>query len=88
LLLRARYIRAALGELQLKLVRWSSHAKRMLLKREVEQAEAEQTLTHPDEILPGQPPRMVYQRVYFDRMLGQEMLLRLVVEESEKSRWL
>jgi hypothetical protein len=31
----------------------------MLLKREVEQAEAEQMLTDLDEILPGQPPRIV-----------------------------
>jgi hypothetical protein len=67
----------------LKPVRWSSHAERMLLEREVELEEAQQTLTNPDKILAAEAPRMIYQRRYFDRMLGQDMLLRLVVEESD-----
>jgi len=52
----------------------------------VEREEAEQTLTHPDEILPGEQLRMIYQRVYFDKMLGQDMLVRLVVEEGKKEQ--
>lgn len=70
----------------LKSLRWSSHAKRMLLEREVEQGEAEQTLTNPDIILPCEPHRKIYQRVYFDKVLCQDMLLRLVVEETEAER--
>jgi hypothetical protein len=64
-------------------VRWSPHAKRKLSEREVEQAEAEETLTNPDLIMPSDPNRSIYQRAYFDTVLGQDMLLRLVVEESE-----
>jgi hypothetical protein len=70
----------------LKPVRWSSHACRMLSEREVEQAEAEQTLTSPDEIVPTEPCRTICQRVYFDSALGQNMLLRLVVEETDTER--
>ncbi len=55
-------------------------------EEKVEQAEAELTLTNPDKIVPGEPPRMIYQRIYLDKMLGQEMLMRLVVEEREKER--
>jgi hypothetical protein len=58
----------------------------MLSKREEEQAEAEQTLANPDDIFPGEASRMIYQRVYFDKALGQNMLLRLVVEETKDER--
>jgi len=58
----------------------------MLSIREVEQTEADQTLMDPDDILSADPPRMIYQRVYFDKALGQDMLLRLVVEESQEER--
>lgn len=70
----------------MKLVRWSSHARLMLSKREVEQEEADQTLMNPDDIQKAETSRTIYQRVYFDKVLGQEMLLRLVVEETEKER--
>lgn len=58
----------------------------MLSKREVEQEEADQTLMNPDDIQKAETSRTIYQRVYFDKVLGQEMLLRLVVEETEKER--
>lgn len=74
------------GALILKPVRWSPHAKEMLLDRDVELSEAEETLTNPDDILPADWPRVMYQRVYYDKMLGQEMMLRLVVEESPKEQ--
>jgi len=67
-------------------VRWSSHARRNLLDREVEQTEAELTLTNPDSIVPGEYPRMIYQRAYFDKTLGQKMLVRIVVGERQKER--
>jgi hypothetical protein len=74
------------GALLLKPVRWSPHARLMLPKREVEQAEADQTLMNPDDIKPAETSRMIHQRVYFDKVLGQKMLLRLVVEETEDER--
>jgi len=58
----------------------------MLLKREVDRSAAEQTLTNPDDILPADPPRVIYQRVYYDKVLGQEMLLRVVIEESQEEQ--
>jgi hypothetical protein len=58
----------------------------MLSKREVEQTEADQTLMNPDDIQPAERSRMIYQRAYFDKALGQEMLLRLVVDETEEER--
>ena len=70
----------------MKPFRWSFHARLMLSRREVEPEEAEKTLTNPDEIRPAAFPRMIYQRVYFDRALGREMLLRLVVEETDEER--
>ncbi len=45
--------------------------------------QAEQTLAAPDRIAPGKSPRVIYQRRYHDALLGEEMLLRLVVEETE-----
>ena len=41
---------------------------------------------NPDDIQKAETSRTIYQRVYFDKVLGQEMLLRLVVEETEKER--
>ena len=32
--------------------------------------------------MPGNPPREIYQKRYHDPLLGEEMLLRLVVEET------
>ena len=66
----------------MKPVRWTDHALAELDKREVPREEADRTLTTPDRIVPGNPPRESYQRRYHDPLLGEEMLLRLVVEET------
>ena len=67
----------------MKAIRWTQHAVQELARREVSREEAEQTLAAPDRIVPGKPPRVIYQRRYQDALLGEEMLLRLVVEETE-----
>lgn len=36
----------------------------------------------PEAVAPSQPPRLVFMRRYHDRGLQQEMLLRIVVEET------
>ncbi len=64
-----------------KPVRWTPHAVRSLAAREIDRAEAETAISHPDSVAPGQSPRRVFQRLYFDRTLEREMLLRVVVEE-------
>ena len=67
----------------MKPIRWTDHALEELAKREVSREEAERALAAPDRTVPGNPPRAIYQRRYLDPLLGQEMLLRLVVEETE-----
>ena len=43
----------------------------------------EQTIARPDSIVAGEPPRSIFMRRYFDKILGAEMLLRVVVEETD-----
>ena len=45
-----------------------------------------QTLAEPELIVPGHPPRQVLMRRYFDKLLQQEMLLRIVVEDTPSER--
>ncbi len=57
-----------------------------LTDREIDRTEADKTLAQPDLIAPGQPPRQVLMRRYFDRILQQEMLLCIVVEDTASER--
>ena len=57
-----------------------------LADREIDRTEADKTLAEPDLVVLGQPPRQVLMRRYFDRLLQQEMLLRIVVEETASER--
>jgi len=65
-----------------KPIRWTPHALQNLVDREIERAEADRTLAQPEFIVPGQPPRLVYMRRHLDSLLQQEMLLRVVIEET------
>jgi hypothetical protein len=68
----------------MKPIRWSSHARREVARREINAAEVEKTVTRPDSIAPGNPPpRRIFMRRYFDEMVQTEMLLRVVVEETD-----
>jgi hypothetical protein len=66
----------------LKPVRWSLHALHNLAEREIDRVEADTTLSTPEFEAPDQPPRRILMRRYFDQVLQQEMLLRLVVEDT------
>ena len=70
----------------MKPIRWSRHAVKNLTDREIDRTEAEKTLAEPELIEPGQPPRQVLMRRYRDRLLQQEMLLRIVVEDTASER--
>jgi hypothetical protein len=70
----------------LKPIRWTQHALENLADREISRSEAEETLIAPEFNMPGQGPRRVLMRRYFDEILQQEMLLRLVIEETPKER--
>ena len=64
----------------MKQVRWTNHALQELAAREVSREQVEQTFATPDRIVPGNAPRLIYQRRYHDSILGAEMLLRVVVD--------
>jgi hypothetical protein len=70
----------------MKPVRWSPHAIDNLAEREIDRAAAEETLANPEFVVPDQLPRLILMRRYFDQVLQQEMLLRIVVEETATER--
>ena len=70
----------------MKPIRWSRHALENLTDREIDRTEADRTLAEPELVAAGQPPRQVLMRRYFDRLLEQEMLLRIVVGETASER--
>lgn len=70
----------------MKPIRWTDHAERDLRVREIDRYQAEQTLHAADTVVSGRAGRAIYQRRYFDRVLAQEMLLRVIIEETELER--
>jgi len=64
-------------------IRWAEHAIQSLAEREIDRAEVEITLMNPGLVVPNPPGREVYMRRYFDGVLQQEMLMRVVVELAE-----
>jgi len=69
-----------------KPIRWLPRAEKNLTDREIDRTEAERTLAEPERVAPAQPPRQVLMRRYFDRVLQQEMLLRIVIEDTASER--
>jgi hypothetical protein len=65
-----------------KPVRWSPHALKNLVDREIEREQADRTLAAPELIVPGQTGCKVFMRRYFDTNLQQDMLLRIILEET------
>jgi len=65
----------------LKTFRWSDHALSNLRDRRIDREEAEKVLREPAATTEGRWGREVLMGVYFDRELGERMLLRIVVEE-------
>ncbi len=53
----------------MKPIRWTPHALQNLVDREIERAEADKTLAASEFVVPGQFPRLVYMRRYFDALL-------------------
>ena len=70
----------------MKPVRWSPHAIDNLADREIDREAAEKTLANPEFVVPGQLPRLVLMGRYFDQVLQQEMLLRMVVGNTSTER--
>ncbi len=55
-----------------------------MASREIGQAEVERAIREPQSVARGNPPRKIFVRRYFDGVLRAEMLLRVVVEETER----
>ena len=69
----------------MKTLRWTNHARKEIAKREITEAEVEKTVAMPDLIAPGNPPpRQILMRRYFDETSQTEMLLRMVIEETDE----
>jgi hypothetical protein len=66
----------------MKPVRWTSHASQNLADREIEREEAGKTLAGPELVVPDLPGRRILMRRYYDEVLQQEMLLRVIVEDA------
>jgi len=64
-------------------VRWSPHALKNLADREIPRSEANKALAAPELVVPAASARRIFMRRYLDPRLGQEMLIRAVVEETE-----
>ncbi len=70
----------------MKLIRWTSHALKNLADREIDRSEAEKTLDQPEFVVPGPFSRHIFMRRYFDILLQQEMLLRIVIKETMEEK--
>ncbi len=70
----------------MKPTRWLAHALKNLADREIPREQAEMALAEPERIGEGHGGRRVFMRRYFDERLKQEMLVRVVVEETETER--
>ena len=67
----------------MKPIRWSAHARKKAAKREVPENEVERTIARPDSIVPRQLRRRIFMRRYFEEILQTEMLLRVVMQETD-----
>ena len=70
----------------MKPIRSTPHALNNLIERKIDRKEAEKTLADPEVMAPNQPERSLFMRRYFDNVLEQEMLLIIVVEDTEVER--
>jgi len=66
----------------MKPARWTSHALQNLTDRDINREEADRTLASPELVVLDPPARRILMRRYHDEALRQEMLLRVIVEDT------
>lgn len=66
----------------MKTLRWTPHALMNLAIREIVKESAEQVIAHPELTVADPPDRVIRMGRYFDPILNEELLLRIVVEET------
>lgn len=62
---------------------WTKHAEQNLVDREIEQTLVEHTIRQPEQIVQDPPDRQICMRRYYDTQLRKEMLLRVVLAETD-----
>ena len=67
----------------MKPIRWTPHAKQEAARREIAAEEAEKTISRPDSVASADLFRRIFMRRYFDSVLETEMLLRVIIDETE-----
>ena len=67
----------------MKPIRFSPHAEANLTAREIAREEAEAAIRDRARREDDRPPREIVSRSYFDKVTGETMLLRVVIEETE-----
>ena len=67
---------------------WLKHAEENLVEREILREVAEMTINSPELVVSDKIHlnRQVYMRRYFDELLQNEMLCRVVIEEGTDAR--
>lgn len=68
---------------QMKPIRFSPHAAANLKAREIEREDAEAAIRNASRRETAKAPREIVTRSYFDKVTGETMLLRAVIEETE-----
>lgn len=66
----------------MKSLRWTRHVLEALAEREIERAEAERTVREPTVVHAARGSRKLHVRRYHDALLGGDMLLCVVTEET------
>ena len=64
---------------------WLEHATQNLIDREIPIVEVQQTIENPSWREQSYGERTILMRLYYDAALDQEMLLRVVVDQSSES---
>lgn len=67
----------------MKIVRWTLKALANVVDREIERSVVELTIAEPEASATGHHGRIILMRRYFDELLQQEMLLRVVADEED-----
>ncbi len=67
----------------MKPLRIPPHTINNLIQREISFNEVRRTVEQPEQIAMGVDFRKIYLRRYHDSILNEEMLLRVIVEETE-----
>ena len=68
----------------MKPIRFSPHAETNLTVREISREDAEAAIRNPARREAASGPREVVSRSYYDKVTGETMLLRAVIEETER----